>query len=133
MIYNIENEFYTVQVNSMGAELHSFRSKQTDSEYVWYGKEEIWSGQAPILFPVVGHVINDTITVNGKDYHLQKHGFARKREFELVSQEQSKVAFSLKSDEETLKQYPYEFELIVSYELDGNLLKASHTVKNLND
>ena len=133
MIYTIENNHYTAQVNSMGAELHSFSSKQSGSEFVWYGKKEIWSGQAPILFPVVGQVINDTITVKGKDYYLQKHGFARKREFELVSLEQSKVTFSLKSDEDTLKQYPYEFELLVSYELDGNVLKASHTVKNLND
>ena len=133
MFYKIENDKYTTEVNSLGAELHSFKSKKTGTEYIWFGNKEIWSGQAPILFPVVGQVINDTITVNGKDYRLQKHGFARKKEFELVSQEKSKVVFSLSSNEETLKQYPYEFELIVSYELDGNMLKASHTVKNMNN
>ncbi len=133
MIYSIENEKFSAQVNSMGAELHSFRSKKTGTEFIWFGKEEIWYGQAPILFPVVGQVRNDTITVDGKSYNMQKHGFARKSEFELVSAEKSKVVFSLKSSPETLKKYPYEFELIVSYELNDSGLKASHTVKNLND
>ncbi|MBR3439279.1 MAG: aldose 1-epimerase family protein [Clostridia bacterium] len=133
MFYKIENEYYTAEVNSLGAELHSFKSKKTGKEFIWFGKSEIWSGQAPILFPVVGQVRNDTILWKGKSYNLQKHGFARKREFELVSRENSKVTLSLKSDNETLKQYPFEFELLVSYELEGGCLKASHTVKNLNN
>ena len=133
VFYKIENENFTAEVNSLGAELHSFRSKKTGTEFIWFGKSEIWSGQAPILFPVVGQVRNDTILWQGKSYNLQKHGFARKREFELVSRENSKVTFSLKSDNETLKQYPFEFELLVSYELEGGCIKATHTVKNLNN
>lgn len=133
MIYQIENELYTAQVNSMGAELHSFKSKTTGTEFIWYGKEEIWYGQAPVLFPVVGQVKNDTIICGGKKYNMQKHGFARKKEFELVSCGKTKVVFSLKSNEDTLKQYPFEFELLVSYELIESGLKASHTVKNLTD
>lgn len=133
MFYKIENEYYTAEVNSLGAELHSFKSKKTGVEFIWFGKSEIWSGQAPILFPVVGQVRNNTIICNGKEYTMQKHGFARKKEFKLYSNEPSKVTFILKSDEETLKQYPYEFELYVSYELTERGLKASHTVKNHNN
>ena len=44
MFYKIENEYYTAEVNSLGAELHSFKSKKTGKEFIWFGKSEIWSG-----------------------------------------------------------------------------------------
>ena len=54
MIYSVENEYLTLQVNDIGAELHSLKSKKTGEEYIWYGTPEIWNGQSPILFPVIG-------------------------------------------------------------------------------
>lgn len=130
MLYTIENELYTAQVNSMGAELHSMKSKTDSTEYIWYGNPEIWYGQAPVLFPVVGQVINDTYTWKGKQYNMPKHGLARKLEFKLKSQEKSKVVFSLESTSSTLEKYPFDFELLVGYELKGSKLIASHKVIN---
>ena len=130
MFYKLENDRFTAEINSMGAELHSFRKKADGTEYIWYGKPEIWYGQAPILFPVVGQVKNDTLSIDGRDYFMPKHGFARKKEFELKEKSGTKVVLSLKSSEETLRQYPYGFELLVGYELDGDKIKATHTVIN---
>ncbi len=133
MFYKIENDLYTAEINEMGAELHSFKSKADGTEYVWYGKTEIWYGQAPVLFPVVGQVKNDTFTYKGKAYTMPKHGLARKLPFTVKEQQADKIVFSLKSDENTLAKYPFEFELLVSYALEGNKLVAGHTVINLTD
>ena len=83
MIYKIENEFLTCEIKSMGAELHSLKSKDNGKEYIWYGREEIWYGQAPILFPVIGQLNSDRYFYEGKAYSLPKHGFARKLEFNM--------------------------------------------------
>ena len=59
MFYKIENEFFTCEIDDMGAQLHSLKSKENGKEYIWYGKTEIWYGQAPVLFPVIGQLIDD--------------------------------------------------------------------------
>lgn len=133
MFYTIENEFLTSQINSMGAELHSIKSKKSGFEYLWQGNPDIWYGQSPILFPIIGRLLDDKYRYNGKEYTMQKHGFARKREFDLVSCEGNKAVFSLKSCPETLEMYPFEFELIVTFVLDGYAVKVSHEVVNKND
>lgn len=130
MFYKIENELYTAQINDMGAELHSLRSKADGVEYVWYGKPEIWYGQAPVLFPVVGQVINDRYLYQGKEYAMPKHGLARKLPFKVKSAEACEISFSLESDAATKEKYPFDFELIITYKLDGALLRATHTVIN---
>ena len=132
MYYKIENEFYTASVDDMGAQLHSFCSKQGE-EYLWQGNPDIWYGQAPVLFPFIGQLKNDKFIYNGKEYSCHKHGLARKLLFKVKSIEDSKVVFSLESDENTLKQYPFEFELLIAYELCGRKLKATHTVINKTD
>lgn len=61
---------------------------------------------------------------------MQKHGFARKRTFEVVSCERNEAMFLLKSDDTTREMYPFEFELYVKFELIGKKLQATHTVVN---
>ena len=46
-----------------GGELISFVKDKT--EYVWYGRPEYWSGQAPCLFPVVCRAKEDRIIADG--------------------------------------------------------------------
>lgn len=130
MFYKIENEYLTCEINEMGAELHSLKSKENGKEYVWYGKTEIWYGQAPILFPVIGQLNGDKFFRNGKEYEMPKHGLARKLCFDVVSCEGSKAVFSLKSTEDTLKKFPWEFELLATFELCGKTLKNTLTVLN---
>jgi len=82
-LIKIENEALVVEVSTFGAELQSISSKD-GREWLWNGDEEWWSGRAPLLFPIVGGSLNDTVSVKGQDYTLQRHGFARKSEFNLV-------------------------------------------------
>ena len=113
MIHYIENEFLKVGVKEYGCELTSILSKSTGYEYLWQGDESIWYGQSPILFPIVGRLIEDKYTLNGKEYTMPKHGFARKTQWTLLEKEADSLSFILSESEETLKIYPFEFDLIV--------------------
>ena len=130
MFYKIENEFLTCEIDDMGAQLHSLKSKADGTEYIWQGNPDIWYGQAPVLFPVIGQLINDRYFYNGVEYTMQKHGLARKLPFNVKECEGAKAVFSLESDENTLKAYPFEFEYLVAFELKGKALVNTMTVIN---
>ena len=133
MSHFIENKNLKIQVENTGAELVSLYSKEADTEYLWYGKKEIWGKHAPILFPIVGKLIDDKYRVNGKEYTLEKHGFARNTEFKLIDKGEDFIKFCLTENEETLKKYPYKFNLIITYTLKGKTLEVTHEVVNTND
>ena len=133
MYYKIENEFLTCEIDDMGAQLHSLILKENGKEYIWQGNPEIWYGQAPVLFPIIGQLIGDKYRYNGKEYTMPKHGLARKLPFAVKECGGAKAVFSLESDENTLKSYPFEFELIVIFELCGKSLVNNMTVINKTD
>jgi galactose mutarotase-like enzyme len=64
---------------------------------------------------------------------LSRHGFARDFEFELVSQTESKVIFSLQSSTETKSIYPFDFELQIQYTLAENELAIAYKILNKTD
>ncbi|GAB3528832.1 aldose 1-epimerase family protein [Pontibacter brevis] len=133
MLHILENEQYKVGVESQGAELQHFFKKDENQELVWVGDPAIWSGQAPNLFPIVGELPNQQYTYNGKTYHMKRHGFARRREFKLVDEKKNKLVFELKHDEETMEQYPFEFRLLIAYQLQQNRLSVTYQVTNPDD
>ena len=61
---------------------------------------------------------------------MGQHGFARDMEFELVSQTKDEAWFSLKSNDETLAKYPFEFVLEIGYKLSGSEIKVTWSVTN---
>lgn len=130
MIYSIENKFLKVCVKSFGCEITSIQSKETGFEYLWQGNPEIWSGQAPILFPIIGRLIDDKYTLDGQEYEMEKHGFARRNEWRFLDSDGTSMSFVLTENEKTLKNYPFCFELIVRYTLEDKILKVSHDVIN---
>ena len=130
MFYKIENEFLTCEIDDMGAQLHSLKSKENGTEYIWQGNPDIWYGQAPVLFPVIGQLINDKYFYNGTEYTMPKHGLARKLLFKVKECEGAKAVFSLESNENTLKAYPFDFEYLVTFELKDKSLVNTMTVIN---
>lgn len=126
----LENDTVLVTVKEHGAELASLRSKQTNLEYLWIGDAKYWGRQAPVLFPIVGRLKNDTYQVDQKNFTLGQHDFARDMDFTVVSQSQTKVVLELVANKETKKVYPYDFKLQLGYELSENGLLVSYRVNN---
>ena len=133
MVHYIENESLKVGVKEFGCELTSIVSKATGFEYLWQGDEKIWSGQSPILFPIVGRLIDDKYYLDGVEYEMPKHGFARKLPWTFLQSSGTSMKFVLSDNEETFRLYPYHFDLVVTFTLDGKTLKVSHDIINKND
>jgi len=131
MIYTIQNDRIAVSVKSLGAELSSIFKKANNTEYLWQGDPNVWSGQSPILFPIIGKLLDDKFTYDGKTYTMEKHGFARHNEFSLVDKFEDNVTFLLESNARTKETFPFDFGLYVIYAIKGSSVKVSHIVENI--
>lgn len=130
MIYYIENDFLKAGIAAQGAELQSIIDKKKGIEYMWSGDTEFWAKKSPVLFPIVGTLKENTFYYNHNAYHLPRHGFARTMLFKLVKKDGEGLVFSITSNEDTLKVYPFEFELQLIYTLYENQLKVTYKVIN---
>ncbi|MDO3411585.1 aldose 1-epimerase family protein [Saccharibacillus sp. CPCC 101409] len=129
----LNSEVASVEIKPLGAEMVSFKRKDTGIEYVWSGDAKFWTGRSPVLFPIVGSVYEGKIRAEGGTYELKNHGFARTREFRLVEADEKRAAFRLAYDDETLAMYPYKFALTLTYTLDESILRIDYRVDNEDD
>jgi len=125
----ISNSTLKASIKHAGAELFSLKNNQ-NKEYIWEGNPDFWGKHSPVLFPIVGTLKNNTYTSNDKEYQLSRHGFARDMEFELINKTENSATFSLQSNAETLKKYPFEFELQLIYTLKETTLDIEYKVIN---
>lgn len=126
----LTNELLTLHIQEKGAEMCSLVKHTNKHEYIWKGDPQYWKRHAPVLFPIVGSVWNGKYHIGDQTYHLPQHGFARDNVFEVISTSPEKAVFQLKSSSETLKVYPYDFVLKITYELAGTAVKITWTVEN---
>jgi galactose mutarotase-like enzyme len=125
----ISNSILKASIKHAGAELFSLKDNQ-NKEYIWEGDPDFWGKHSPVLFPIVGTLKNNTYTINEKEYQLPRHGFARDMEFALINKTESSAVFSLQSNAETFKKYPFEFELQLIYTLKETTLDIEYKVIN---
>lgn len=130
MMNTIENDLLKVVINSLGAELNSLFSKRNGHEFMWNGDPKFWPKRSPALFPIVGTLKNNSYSTNGKSYELGRHGFAREKVFTVTNQTATSISFELKSDEQTLSVYPFQFSFSLIYTIKGNNLSVTYLVKN---
>lgn len=128
MNITIYNHQIKATINTLGAEL--IQLEKENHNYIWTIDETYWNKTSPILFPIVGRLKNDTYTIEGKTYELPRHGFARNFEFELENQTENTVVLLFTENQETLKHYPFQFELRLKYELIENSLKINYSILN---
>jgi galactose mutarotase-like enzyme len=91
-------------------------------------------GGVPILFPICGNLPDNTYQHQGRNYTLKQHGFARDLPWQVSKQSSENAAsltLELNSNEATRQVYPFDFQLIFTYQLQGNSLKIHQKVINL--
>ncbi len=126
----MKNDRLTVTVSTLGAEIQSVTGND-GHEYLWCGDPAVWSGRAPIMFPLCGGLKDNKYTYEGKEYSLTiKHGFAKVSEFEVVEEDALHTVFRLCSNEELRKCYPFDFRFEVAYTLSDNSLMVEYRVEN---
>lgn len=122
----------TATINPLGAELWSLcdgegRELMTDAD------PRSWTGRSPILFPFVGRCRDDRYRLNGHEYAMPQHGFARRKPFSLLEHSQTRAVFRLGADADTRLAYPFEFSLEIAFVLDGRSLAINARVANEGD
>lgn len=132
MKYTLTTEKFIAEFDTCGGQLISLKNID-GKEHLWCGDPEYWAGNAPVLFPIVGAMKNDLAEIKGKEYTIPKHGLVRKKDFEMTEMTEDEIEFTIKSSEETLKAYPYEFILKVRHIIKENGFSTTYTVKNVND
>jgi galactose mutarotase-like enzyme len=131
-LLSIRSELLRIEIDPMGAEMHRIQDKD-GRDLQWNGDPRFWRGRAPILFPIVGALANDQYRIGDNMYHLPRHGFARHRLFTVAKIRPDTVILKLLSDESSLKQYPFRFELTIEFLIQSSTLTTLVVIKNLED
>ena len=90
-------------------------------------------GGIPILFPICGNLPGDRYRLDEKSYSLKQHGFARNLAWEVVDQKTdncASITLKLSSNETTRAAYPFDFEVLFTYQLRGNSLRIDQQYTN---
>ena len=111
-----------------GAELRSLDIG--GKELMWCADPTYWGKSSPLLFPMIGNLRGGKTMINGKEYSITKHGFARDNVFEAEQISDSEAVFKFRSNEETKKCFPFDFELKLTYRLNENGLTIVYYVTN---
>ena len=131
MLYNKKNGNIEITVESKGAELKALLKDGKD--FMWNADAKYWAKTSPVLFPFVGGCKEGKYTYKGIEYPMGRHGFARDNEFELVESGENNLKFSYKSNEESLKVYPFNFEFIINYVITADGVNLEYEVFNKED
>lgn len=126
----LKNDYLTVKINPLGAEVSSVRDNESGLEYMWQADAAYWGRHAPILFPIVGRLNQDHYTFQDHSYHLTQHGFARDRPFTVQDQTATRVVLQQTSDDRTRDVYPFDFTLTLTFELKDHELRTDLAVTN---
>ncbi len=118
----------SAKIISKGAELKSYIAN--GKELMWCADEKYWGKTSPFLFPMIGNLRNGKTIINGKEYAISKHGFARDNEFRVENTSENSAVFSFESNDETLKSFPFDFKVLITYTLTENNLEIAYSVEN---
>ena len=130
MNYTISNDQIEVVISDVGAELMSVKSKKDGTEFLWQGDPTFWGGRAYNLFPICGRLADGKYTYEGETYEMNLHGFVRKSVLDATPLARDRIDFGLRSDERTLKMYPFDFEYHICYSLEGSTVRMAISVIN---
>jgi galactose mutarotase-like enzyme len=129
--YYLKNNLFFVNVSKSGAEILSVHNLINKTEILWSPDFQFWNRVSPVLFPIVGKLMNNCFNENKNNYSMLQHGFARNMEFEVIHQTENSLSMQLISNDETRFQYPFDFVLKISYILLENSLDIHYSVTNL--
>jgi galactose mutarotase-like enzyme len=125
----LSSDFLSADIDPKGAQLSALRDRE-GRDLLWDGDPAVWAGRAPLLFPIVGVLVGGNYRLGSKSYTLPRHGFARNRMFSVESTNPTAAVFRLSDDEDTLRVYPFRFNLDIQFRLGGPTLSVTATIRN---
>jgi galactose mutarotase-like enzyme len=116
-------------ISPLGAELQTV-TDAAGRDLLWNGDPAVWAGRAPILFPIVGTLRDDTYRLDGQSFTLPRHGFARRSVFEVAERAADRAVFRLEDSAATHAVYPFSFRLDLIFAVVGARLSMTGEVSN---
>lgn len=126
----IETEEIIVEIDELGAQITSIKSKKDNLEFLWQKDPSYWSSSAPVPFPIIGRLNNNITMFDGKEYSMKSNGIIRYVSVPVTSQEKNQVEFEFTSTNETKSNYPFECKVRIRFEVQGKELKVTTTILN---
>ena len=100
---------------------------------MWDANPDIWGSYAPVLFPVIGAIKDGYVLIKGQQFKVPRHGFIRNNpNVKLIEQTENNLTYGLKYSEKTLQIYPYEFDFLITFSIDGNKITVFRNVPPTN-
>lgn len=90
-------------------------------------------GGIPVLFPIAGKLTGGQFVANGRRYSLAQHGFARSSAWSVVevqTDRDARIVLSLSSSESTRAQFPWDFQVRLTFVLAGDTLTIEQHYEN---
>lgn len=128
MDVSLKNDNCTAKLISKGAELKSLTVN--GRELMWRADPAFWGKTSPLLFPMIGTLKDGKTLINGKEYRITKHGFARDLELTPETVSGTSALFSLQQNEYTKEMFPFDFRFTVQYTLKSDGITVTYRVKN---
>ena len=125
----IASRHLSAAIDPFGAELTHLRDA-AGRELMTDADPAFWSGHAPLLFPIVGRLNGDVLRLDGTEYPMKQHGFARRKAFQVAAQEAASVTFRLEDSADTRAVYPRAFALSATYRIDEATLSVEIVIEN---
>ena len=131
-LQTIRNSKMQVAISPIAAEMQSIQDNN-GTEYLWQGDPKYWNRRAFTIFPHIARLTEGSYFYKGKRYNMNTHGFLPEMQMEVESISENAVCYLLKSNHATLKEYPFHFELRISYLLQDNEIVVTYDVLNCGD
>jgi galactose mutarotase-like enzyme len=120
------------EIDPLGAQLSVLRDRD-GRDLLWDGDPSVWTGRAPLLFPIVGELAGGVYRLGSSVYPLGRHGFARRSAFRVVASQPAVALFRLTADAASLQIYPFRFELDIRFSVHGPTLAITAELHNRGD
>jgi galactose mutarotase-like enzyme len=128
----ISNEKITFVSDTYNVEPWVLKFRDDDVNYFWR-PESVERVGAAICFPLLGVLPDNKYVLDGKEYTMGQHGFAKDSDFKIAEKSESSITYEITDNKETLAQFPYRFRFRVVYTVEDTTLKTEYRVKNLDD
>lgn len=87
-------------------------------------------GGNPILFPICGPLTDNKYVVNGEEFEMKQHGFARNMEWDVEGHDAQSITLSIQDTDETYAQFPFAFLLTFTYMLEDGKMHIHQQYEN---
>lgn len=131
MDITLKNGEVSAKIISKGAELKSL--VVGGRELMWSADPAFWGKTSPLLFPMIGTLKDGKTIINGAEYKISKHGFARDLELTPEDFNGNSAMFSLRQSDYTKAMYPFNFTFTVRYTLKADGVTVTYRVHNDSD